>query len=356
MDISLSSGKKNNCPGERKVSGECSLEKCYPEDTGCCLGHTDYTECKNWRAHNQKEEPNSTDADHKAIDVTTLSETPVSWTGNSFGINDTGIIAERSFVKTIGFIGPHNAGKTSLLTMIYTLLLRGDLKLGSKYAFCGSYTIEGWELLAQYLRHTNNPDRPSFPPHTTRSDMWIRGLLHAAFKKQGCFRDILFTDAPGEWFTRWAINENSEKAGSAQWIYDAADAFVFFIDCEGLCGPDRGEIKEKMLNIAQRLGNKSDDRPVVVLWAKADKIDDIHKDLKAAMSKEIKIRFSHYKEFQVSILPQTPDDPLCYKNIAGFLQWIMKEWDNEKGITITPSFRYSENMFLNIRDQYYEYT
>ena len=72
--------------------------------------------------------------------------------GRPMGLSDLRSIAARGQVTVIGVIGPADAGKTSFLTALYLLLLRGQ-QLGP-YRFAGSWTLEAWESLAFYTRPT----------------------------------------------------------------------------------------------------------------------------------------------------------------------------------------------------------
>jgi hypothetical protein len=138
------------------------------------------------------------------------------WSSNSLGIVDLQFIAGRSKPLLIGIIGPHNAGKTTLLTVLYLLLSQGWRVKGRR--FVGSYTLGGWENLAHSLRWTPNQG-PHFPPHTPNDAGRLPGLLHLAFRRDdGVLEDVLLTDAPGEWFERWAIDKGAPNLDGARWI------------------------------------------------------------------------------------------------------------------------------------------
>ena len=82
--------------------------------------------------------------------------------------------------------------------------------------------------------------------------------------------DVLFTDAPGEWFTQWVRNRSSDEARGARWIADHASHFLFFVDRAALAGPDVGKVRENTLALARVLADYKRDRPIDVIWAKSD--------------------------------------------------------------------------------------
>ena len=96
----------------------------------------------------------------------------------------------------LAIIGPHKAGKTTLLGAWYLLLGRG-YRPNDKLRFSGSSSLAGWEVVANSLRWEPGSISPAFPPHTSSRGARIPGLLHLAFNQVGAHRrDFLMTDAP----------------------------------------------------------------------------------------------------------------------------------------------------------------
>ena len=97
------------------------------------------------------------------------------------------------------------------------------------------------------------------------------GLLHLALRnKKDEFRDVLLTDAPGEWFSRWTIAEDAGDAEGARWIVEHADAFLVLADCQRLAGDERGPARSGLRMLLERLGNHVGERPAALVWAKSD--------------------------------------------------------------------------------------
>ncbi|MFP3802221.1 TRAFAC clade GTPase domain-containing protein, partial [Paraburkholderia sp. SIMBA_027] len=75
--------------------------------------------------------------------------TKVSWTGNSFGLEDLKFLTASSKTIMVGVTGAASAGKTTFLASLYCLIRNGE-KIGD-YDFAGSLTLNGWEDIAWYL-------------------------------------------------------------------------------------------------------------------------------------------------------------------------------------------------------------
>jgi hypothetical protein len=137
--------------------------------------------------------------------------------------------------------------------------------------FAGSYTLGGWESVAAGMRWGGPGAPPGFPPHTPRTVARAPGMLHLALRNgDGGLTDVLVTDAPGEWFARWAYERDAADAAGARWIADHADAFLLTLDSAALAGPERGEARAEVVALAQRLGSVCAGRPVAAVWTKAD--------------------------------------------------------------------------------------
>ena len=86
----------------------------------------------------------------------------ISWSGIPFGLEDLSLIAGRNRPRVIGVLGPHKAGKTTLLGMTYSHLWHG--KRFGDAQFAGSYTFAGWENIAIHLRWNEESTPSSIPP------------------------------------------------------------------------------------------------------------------------------------------------------------------------------------------------
>lgn len=243
------------------MNRRCSNVNCFADDgEGCALGNRRITECPSWSAGESKTEAAPSPAEMPAR---------VPWSGSALGPADLSNLVPRGRSILVGVLGAHDAGKTTLLTGNYLQLLRGHALADARFA--GSRTLGAWESLAAWMRFDDAARAPAFPPHTPRGTSRVPGLLHLALRgPRDELRDVLLTDAPGEWFTRWSVQEDARDAEGARWIVRHADAFLVLADCLRLCGPKRGPARHDIRQLLERLGNHVGNRPTVLVWAKAD--------------------------------------------------------------------------------------
>jgi len=276
---------------------ECGQVHCHP-DTGCALGEIP-VECPHYAS--------SKTEDSETLSMPSAEGLGVPWSGSEFGIDDIAWVASRQRPTLLVPVGAHKAGKTTFLASLYIGLLRGAKPEG--WEQLGSYTLGGWEKLASYLRHTPDGIGPGFPPHTPVTDRRTPGWLHLGFRNtETNVRDLLLADAPGEWFSRWAVDENDSTAEGARWAANRGDVFLLFVDSEGLTSPDRRNVAEQLELLANRLSGVLDDRPLAVVWAKSDKEipQTLREDVELALSNAL----PGSKHFQTTVFNSGNDsDP-----------------------------------------------
>jgi hypothetical protein len=234
------------------------------------MGYRNRAECKFWP---KPEAADSDSTDLTAADVvaqeSVLAEASnIPWNGYTLGIRDLAILGGRGSPLVIGLIGPPNSGKTSLLAFIYMWLLEyGSLE---DWQFAGSCTLGGWESIVQFSRWDSTPP-PSFPPHTSSTGRHP-GILHLTFRDpEGRFRDVMFTDAPGEWFTQWSRVPNEPVAAGARWVINHADALLLLIDSVALADPKQlPKARRATRDILERIGATSLHLPMMTVWTKDD--------------------------------------------------------------------------------------
>ena len=290
---------------------KCAQATCFVPDTGCDLGHTILSKCPMW--HGAKV-TDTADEGHSG-------EMLMPWSGSALGLADLGFVSGRGKPIVIGVVGTQNAGKTTLLAAWYLLLGRG-LASTEDRLFAGSYTLSGWEAVAGSMRWSPG-QRPRFPAHTSSRSGRAPGLLHLTFRNENGSRpvDYLFTDAPGEWFQRWAINTDSDEGVGARWVSDNADAFMIVADREALAGESMGAARGSLQRIAKRLGAECGGRPVALVWTKSDV--DISREMEGAVRGAVIDAMPDAVEHSVSVVGAPDSDPLLNKGagLAKLLRW-----------------------------------
>ena len=207
----------------------CRNPNCYAHDKEPCReGRLDLAECSSWvdgiSSHG------SGISDLKAPVLTAR----IPWSGNTLGQADLNDLSPRARNILIGVLGAHDAGKTTLLLGSYLQLLQGR-EIG-RASFSGSYTLSAWEALAAWTRFDDAARPVTFPPHTPIGNSRVPGLLHFALRDSNDeLRDILLTDAPGEWFVTWSQKEDAANAAGARWVIENADAYSQTVSgCQGI--------------------------------------------------------------------------------------------------------------------------
>jgi hypothetical protein len=255
-----------------------------------------------------------------APELETTDEVLLPWSGSALGLADLGFVSGRIRPRVIGIIGAQNAGKSTLLGAWYLLLSRGtaDLHAGE---FAGSFSLAGWEAVAGSMRWSPG-QAPAFPPHTASRSGRAPGLLHLSFSAgQGQPPDNLFTDAPGEWFHRWALNRDGAEAAGARWIADHADVLLLIADCEALSGSAMGSARSALQLLAARVAAERRSRPVALVWTKADV--PVSAAMKDSVHAAVFGPIPEAEEFSVSITASDTGSCQTEGALTGLLQWAL---------------------------------
>jgi hypothetical protein len=270
----------------------CPHPNCFADDnTTCTLGHIRLDMCPEWKRVSKGEVAASADSDQMLL----------PWSGLAMGESDLNFVSGKVKPITVGIVGPESAGKTTILGAFYLLLGRGALTTDAAL-FSNSYTLAGWEAVATYLRWKPGQP-PSFPPHTPSGAARAPGMLHLGFRREdGSLRDLLFADAPGEWFQKWAINEQAADAEGARWIARHADVTLLVADRQALGGPKKGAARNDFQLLAQRAVTEARERRLALVWTKGDV--DVAPAMEAQIRKAVASDLSSVPEFTVSVSPR----------------------------------------------------
>lgn len=276
---------------------KCPHHDCFADDnTTCTLGYLKRDLCPEW-----KRIANPTVAANSSSD-----EMLLPWSGLAMGESDLNFVCGRVKPITVGIVGPESAGKTTILGSFYLLLGRGALTTEDN-VFSNSYTLTGWEAVATSMRWKPGPQPPRFPPHTPSGKARAPGMLHLAFRrKDGTLRDMLFADAPGEWFRKWAINQEAQDVEGARWIARHADVILLIADRQALSGSKMGTARNDFQLLAQRAIAEARGRPLALVWTKGDV--EVSPAMEAQIRRAVASVSPTVPEFTVSVAPREGTD------------------------------------------------
>ncbi|MGI4871722.1 MAG: TRAFAC clade GTPase domain-containing protein [Janthinobacterium lividum] len=284
--------------------GKCTKEGCPAALSKHCLLTNELSECPNWQPANTKSkskaspvanpQPDGTDTD-KQPSRKVPGERLVAWSGEALRLPEIELVSRQGAPVILATVGHADAGKTTFLGLLHTLLLRGR-PLGH-YTFVRSLTLLGWEKLAAAWRFKGGEVRGSTP---TPDDPDYYSLLHWTLRQPDQrLREVLFPDAGGEVFSRWAIEATDPTAANVRWIEKNADAFLFFVDCRALAERQNPAFIQ-VIKLATRLRDNLNGRPVLVLWSRADYLSAVSPEMQAKVTKQLQLRFGFYTSFEIS--------------------------------------------------------
>jgi hypothetical protein len=289
----------------------CSRSTCFAPETTCDLGILDRSKCPAWKGSED-----GSSAEREAA----TDELLLPWSGSALGLADLSFVAGSRKPLVVGIAGPQNAGKTTLLAAWYLLLGRG-VAGSEKRRFAGSYSLAGWEAVASALRWTPG-QQPSFPPHTSSRGGRAPGLLHLAFREADAeARCYLFTDAPGEWFQKWAVNRDAVDGEGARWVAEHADVFLLIADRQALSGSNMGSARNSLQLLARRVAAERASHPVALVWTKSDV--QVSAEMEKAVRDAVLGPMPDAEEFSVSIVSNAEGGVDRGRGLIELLDWTL---------------------------------
>jgi hypothetical protein len=137
----------------------------------------------------------------------------------------------------------------------------------------------------------------------------------------GEVRGYLFTDAPGEWFQKWAVNRNAIDGEGARWVAEHADVFLLVADREALSGLRMGSARGAFQLLARRLAAERGGRPVALVWTKSDVA--VAPEMEKAVRDAVLGPMSDALEFSVSVVPGAHGAPDKGQGLLELLDWTL---------------------------------
>ena len=323
------------------MQNRCSNKECTAPKGLCSNNGTlEYDSCSDWKqAAGQDTDNNEKKKNAKSKNLV--------WSGLELQPKDIDLVSHRGKPSIIGIIGAANAGKTSYLGMLYTLLYNG--KRFKSWNFAGSYTLIGWEKLAMYLRL--KPNGTVDFPEPTPSNPDFYSLLHLALRKENDFYDLIFADSSGEVFTQWSKNVDDINVENARWVYKNSSAFIFFVDCEALI-EKRGQEKQRIVQLAAQVATNLGGRPITIVWSKSDLITDIRENIKQKVETSLKGFFPNADVIEISNYSKKDPDKLCHENNLKVTELLLDKLNTPKKSNLTPDIGDTIDYFFRYTGSY----
>lgn len=324
----------------------CAFEGC-PAPKGLCRKQldTEYQNCEHYSIENGTDNTAIEGSKNKSKKATLPSSLP--WTGEPFQPEDISMVSSRSSPTIIGMIGTPDAGKTSYLGMLYTLLFNG--KKFENWNFAGSMTLGAWETLAQYMKIRKDGSL-SFPPPTPSNRDFYK-MYHLAIKStEGVFKDVLFADSSGEVFMKWSIDIHDPAAENAKWIYENSSAFVLFVDVVALI-EKRGAAKQVIAQIAEQVSRNLYGRAVTIVWSKSDRLVEVRSQIKEALTEDLAEILPSAKVLHISNFSRENPDMFCHSNNIAATEFLLSSICKPSDLLVQPQIAYPGHLFFSYRSR-----
>lgn len=280
---------------------QCSNPDCRVADTNKCVEGLSTSECQNFG-----KEPlliDSDDSDSPDADVVAL--TPAS----RLSLDQAALVLRRDEGRVIAIVGPHDAGKTSLIAGLYDQLQVGPI--ASSY-FNGSQTLHALEMSCHDARAASERN----VPHINRTPLGEVEFFHIGLTDMpsGERITLLIGDRAGEDYKSAA--DDVQIVASFDEI-QRADTLTFLVDGQRLTqNVTRHQVRSELLRVVQALvdgGGTSLRQRVAVVLTKLDEVrtspnaDRALSDFASDVSKLCQLfgsRFSSIVPFHVAASPK----------------------------------------------------
>lgn len=314
---------------------KCSNPDCAAPATPCHVSGGDYKKCDFWLKNNSTaKSPVKSKKNNK--------KTFANWNGSALQLDELSSVTARNSPVTIGIVGKVDAGKTTFLAMLFTLLQKG---FGFQdYAFAGSQTLLGWDEL--YHRLKVYKTQVAFPDPTPTG--YLRFFHLALRDRKGRLKDLLLSDASGEGFTTWAVNREAPNAVNARAIYKTSCGFILFIDCKDLINR-KGAARAEITAMAEMLQHDLKGRPVIAVWSKADEKKEVNPVIIDALSRELEEMFNNFKQIEISNFPSDNPDALVHQNNLKVVDWLLEKIQDQQWSAQSTVIPVVKDVFLNYR-------
>lgn len=284
----------------------CSNADCGLASDGKCVEGYEIEDCPHTQGLSLEDIPEADESDAPTAPLQTMIALE---SGEALYREIAADLQRRNVSRSIGLIGPNDAGKTSLIAGVYDLLQAGSL---SGAMFAGSSTLIGFEKVCHLARVASQ----LAVPHTERTSRGAEATFFHLdiYREGGGLTSVFISDRSGEDYL--AVNDQISEA-SQFFEIRRADCITLLVNGAQLADSKlRHEVKAATPQIVDaliearavregcRLAIVLTKKDSVVISPHRDRIERDFKELVDAVSRDHAASLGEVKSFVVAASPK----------------------------------------------------
>jgi hypothetical protein len=176
-------------------------------------------------------------------------------------------------------VGPHKAGKTTLLTSFFLQFANGQ-RGAFPYRFASSFTLHSLRDLATKAADWSGNPSDNIVDHTVIADeLRPSSFLHLGLRPENAADDrhidLMLTDLPGEWFTAWSGHVNDINQQRLSFI-QRCDAFILLANAGALVAEGGGALDNETALLIRRIADATQGvtprPPLALVFSQFDRV------------------------------------------------------------------------------------
>ena len=213
-------------------------------------------------------------------------DTTPPWTGTHIEYGRFEELTWRARPRLVAVLGPHDAGKTSLLASLFLQIANGQYETLA-YRFSSSRTLLSFDQLILRANEWDGGRDSQIVEHTSKATG--SNFLHLGFRPlrgnssnrefEARHLDVLFSDIAGELASSWAKNAKGDAASALAFV-QSADAVLLICDASKLMHQQEGprydaEIAGILRRVGQAVRGSPQQPTISLVFTKADQVPDL---------------------------------------------------------------------------------